>query len=157
MTLLGNILWFVLGGWLLFLAYALGALIFFPFFVPIFRVARYACWPLGRTVISQAQLAQYRSLSATPHEVSAARAGMRRASGLLNILWLLSFGWMLALLHFLCVLINISLIWMVVTIPNIAGHWKLMSVALLPFNRVIVADAIAREIEVGVARARLNI
>lgn len=64
---------------------------------------------------------------------------------------------MLALLHFLCVLINISLIWMVVTIPNIAGHWKLMPVALLPFNRVIVPDAIAREIEVGVARARLNI
>ena len=49
MALLGNIIWFILGGWFLFILYAIAAVIFFPMFLPLFRIAKYAAFPFGRS------------------------------------------------------------------------------------------------------------
>lgn len=62
MALLGNIIWVLFGGWLLFLVYTLAAVVFFPFFLPIFRMARYALWPYGRGIVTQNQLKKYREI-----------------------------------------------------------------------------------------------
>jgi len=58
--LVGNIIWFVLAGFWLFLGYSLSALLCFifivtiPFGVAALRIAFFAVWPFGRTVVPQA-------------------------------------------------------------------------------------------------------
>ena len=157
MALLGNILWLVLGGWMVFLLYLLGAIIFFPVFIPLFRLAVYAAWPFGRSVVSKAALDRYRDLTGATYETSGLEDTARAVSGVLNLLWVLTFGWVLALTHLLCAILNVLTIWMIVTIPNIPAHWKLMKVVFMPFNKVIVPQTLADEMADRFARARLNL
>lgn len=157
MALLGNILWFFLGGWALFLVYLFGALVFFPMFVPLFRLAKYSAWPFGRTVLTQRELSRYREARGIEDQQSGMTTGLRATSSVMNILWMLTFGWVLAVLHFLSALANLVLIFLIITIPNIGGHWKMMSVALLPFNKVIVPLSLASEVKDTNARKKLNL
>lgn len=157
MALLGNILWLVLGGWIAFLFYLLGAILFFPLFIPLFRLAVYAAWPFGRTVVTQAQLEKYRELTGANPNVSGVTRGLRTASGILNVVWMLTFGWLLALVHLGGAIINVFLFWMIVTIPNIGGHWKLIPVAFMPFNKVIVPATLGQAINDRLVRDKLGI
>lgn len=154
MALLANVLWLVLGGWLLFLFYLLGAVVFFPFFIPLFRLAAYSAWPFGRTVVSQSRLEKYRALVGAQMEVSGFARGLRHTSGVLNVLWFITFGWILALLHIFSAILNIAFFWLIVTIPNIPGHFKLLKVALMPFNKVILPSSVAREIDEKIIKDR---
>ena len=157
MTLLGNIIWFFLGGWALFLGYALGAILFFPMFIPLFRLALYALWPFGREVLTRAQLDRYREIRGLAGESSAVDTALKNVSALLNVLWMLTFGWFLALMHLAASFANLCFFFLIVTIPNIGGHWKLIRVAFLPFNKVIVPAGLAREIHDALAKARLGL
>ena len=164
MKLLGNILWFVLGGWLLFIVYTIAAIIFFPIFTPIFRIAKYSLFPFGKAVVYQRQLDKFRELkNSNANEESDASGGntaknaVKGVSGIFNILWVLTFGWILALIHFFAALGNVALFFLIVTIPNIGGHWKMMKIAFMPFNSVIVSKKIAEEIETEITKGRLNI
>lgn len=154
MALLANVLWFVLGGWLLFLLYLLGAIVFFPFFLPLARLALYSAWPFGRAVIAQSTLESYRALVGADAEVSGLTRGLRRTSGVLNVLWLLTFGWILALLHIFAAVMNVFFFWLIITLPNIAGHIKLLKVAFMPFNKVILSSSIAKEIDDALVKNR---
>lgn len=156
MALLGNIIWFVFGGWILFLGYALGAVIFFPAFVPLFRLALYSAWPFGRAVVTKADIRKHSEALGKASEHSEAGT-LEKASGLLNVLWLLTFGWLLALGHLLASIANVAFIWLIVTIPNVVGHWKLIPVAFMPFNKVVVPIEIEREIKLARARSKLSI
>jgi uncharacterized membrane protein YccF (DUF307 family) len=88
---------------------------------------------------------------------TAGKASMRMTGSILNIFWLLTFGLALAVFHLLGALINLGLIFLIVTIPNIGGNLKLISVALIPFDKVIVPEKVAEEIREGVAKSRLGI
>ena len=157
MVLLGNVIWFVLGGWLLFFVYLLGAVVFFPVFIPLFRLAKYSAWPFGRTVLTQGELSSYRAASNIQDDTTKLIKGLRMTSGVLNFVWLLTFGWVLALLHLIACLINLACFWLVVTIPNIGGHWKMIGVALMPFNKVIVSSNLAQEIKDTNTRKKHNL
>jgi len=157
MALLGNIIWFFLGGWALFLGYALGAILFFPMFIPLFRLALYALWPFGRDVVTRAQLDRYRQIKGGGGDGSAVDTTLKNVSAVLNVLWMLTFGWFLALVHLAASFANLCLFFLIVTIPNIGGHWKLIRVAFLPFNKVIVPASLAQEIRDGLAKARLGL
>lgn len=157
MRLLGNILWFVLGGWLLFIIYALAAVIFFPMFLPLWRLALYSAWPFGRDVISQSKLEKYREATGKEAEHLTATTVLQSASGIFNVIWLLTFGWVLALLHFLSAVGNLMLFFLIVTIPNIPGHWKLMPVALMPFNKVVLPSDLVEEIKSHLSRSKHNL
>jgi len=157
MRLLGNIIWFITGGWLLFLVYLFAAILFFPMFLPLLRVARYALWPFGQDVVTQDELDEYRTLRQGVQSDSGLTAAGNALGGLGNLLWMLTFGWVIALIHLLAVIVNLGLIWLIVTIPNIGGNWKLMGVAFRPFNKVIVPAALAQEIRENLARSRLGI
>lgn len=157
MALLGNIVWFFLGGWALFLGYALGAILFFPMFIPLFRLALYALWPFGRDVVTRAQLDRYRQIKGSAVDGSAVDSTLKNVSAVLNVLWMLTFGWFLALVHLAASFANLCLFFLIVTIPNIGGHWKLIRVAFLPFNKVIVPASLAQEIRDGLAKARLGL
>jgi len=164
MTLLGNIIWFILGGWLLFILYTIAAIFFFPVFIPIFRIAKYSLFPFGKGIVSQNQLNKYRELTGSKSEgdaasqvVDATKTVTQGVSGALNILWMITAGWVLAFVHLCASLLNLSLIFLIITIPNIGGHWKMMKVAFLPFNKVIVPEQLSKEIEVEIVKGKLKI
>ncbi|MBS35766.1 MAG: hypothetical protein CMO26_07560 [Thiotrichales bacterium] len=156
-ALLGNIIWLILGGWVLFILYALGACLFFPIFVPIFRIARFAVWPFGRTTVTSGRIEKYKEITGKVETADYAGSVTTGTSSIINFLWMCTFGWILALTHLLCAVLNLCVIWLIVTIPNIGGHWKMMPVAFRPLNRTIVPQAVADEINNTVAKAKLGI
>jgi uncharacterized membrane protein YccF (DUF307 family) len=117
-----NILWLIFGsGVLLAIGYGLAALVCFalivtiPFGVASLRLAGYALWPFGRTVVSRPD------------------AGV--ASGIGNILWVVLAGWWLALAH---VTAGIALCLTILGIPFGIANFKLVPAAFWPLGRQIV-------------------
>ncbi|WP_203738984.1 YccF domain-containing protein [Actinoplanes cyaneus] len=117
-----NVLWFIFGsGFLMALGYGLAALICFalvvtiPFGVAAARIAVYSLAPFGRTVV--------------------ARPGAGVASGLANILWVVLFGWWIALHH---IVIGIAQCVTIIGIPFGVANFKLVPVAFWPLGREIV-------------------
>ncbi len=122
MRLLLNIIWFVLAGLWMAIGYAFAALICFiliitiPFGVAALRIAMFALWPFGKTVIRRRD------------------AGAGSAIG--NVIWFVLCGWWLALAHLVTgVLLCLTLI----GIPLGIACFKLIPVSLLPLGREIVS------------------
>jgi uncharacterized membrane protein YccF (DUF307 family) len=119
---LGNILWFVLAGFWLFVGYAFAALLCFvfivtiPFGVAALRIALFGVWPFGRAVIPQ--------------------PGKGSGSTLGNILWFVLGGWYLALLH---IFTGVLLCLTIIGIPLGLANFKLITVSMRPFGREIVS------------------
>jgi len=126
MRTIGNILWFILAGLELFLAYVLAGLVAFvlvvtiPFGVAAFRMAGYVVWPFGRTVITKPT------------------AGLGSAIG--NVLWLVLFGWWLALAH---IVTGLFLMVTIIGIPFGVANWKMVPLALWPLGREVVPLEVA--------------
>lgn len=118
MNLLLNLIWFLLGGFLLFLAYALGALLLcltvigIPFGVACFRLAGLAAAPFGREVREQ-------------------QPPGGAVAVLLNIVWILLPGLELAILH---LLLAAAFAITVIGLPFALQHLKMTRLALLPFG-----------------------
>jgi uncharacterized membrane protein YccF (DUF307 family) len=116
-----NLLWLILGGLLLALGYAIAGLICFVFVVTIpfgiasFRMASYALWPFGRTVVPKPT------------------AGVASALG--NVIWFVVAGWWLALGHILTAAAQAITI---IGIPLAIANLKLVPVSLLPLGHEIV-------------------
>jgi uncharacterized membrane protein YccF (DUF307 family) len=127
LRLILNIIWFVLAGLWMAIAYTLAALICFiliitiPFGIAALRIALFALWPFGKTVVRR-------------HD-----AGV--ASGIGNVVWLILCGWWLALGHLIT---GIALCISLIGIPLGIANFKLMPISLLPLGREIVpADSAA--------------
>ncbi|WIM98322.1 YccF domain-containing protein [Actinoplanes oblitus] len=125
MRFLLNVLWFLFGGGLvLAIGYGIAALLCFvlivtiPFGVAAGRLALYSLWPFGRTVVS--------------------RPGAGVGSGLANILWVILFGWWIALAHLTA---GIALCVTIIGIPFGIANFKLVPVAFWPLGREIVDAA----------------
>jgi uncharacterized membrane protein YccF (DUF307 family) len=125
--LVGNIIWFVLAGFWLFVGYSLAALLCFilivtiPFGVASLRIAFFAVWPFGRTVVPQ--------------------AGKGVGSTIGNIIWFVLGGWYLAFLH---IITGVVLCLTIIGIPLGLANFKLITVSLRPFGREIVSVDEAR-------------
>ena len=122
MSVLGNILFFVFGGFIIFLGYVLGGILLcltivgIPFGFQCFKLAGGVLAPFGR-------------------EVRAIRQPDSVLSTILNILWIILPGLELALMH---LLLAAFFALTIVGIPLASQHLKLMPLALLPFGRQIV-------------------
>jgi uncharacterized membrane protein YccF (DUF307 family) len=92
-----------------------------PFGVAALRIARFALWPFGHTVIRRPD------------------AGV--ASGIGNILWLLLCGWWLALGHLVT---GVAQCLTIIGIPLGLANFKLIPISLLPLGREIVSVDEAR-------------
>ncbi|MEM6514264.1 MAG: YccF domain-containing protein [Pseudomonadota bacterium] len=129
MSLLGNIVFFVFGGFLIFIGYVLGGILLcltiigIPFGFQCFKLAGGVLAPFGR-------------------EVRAIRQPDSALSIVLNILWIILPGLELAILHFL---LAIFFALTIVGIPIALQHLKLIPMALLPFGREMV-DADLRRV-----------
>jgi uncharacterized membrane protein YccF (DUF307 family) len=129
-----NIIWFVLAGLWMAIGYAFAALLCFiliitiPFGLAALRIAVFALWPFGRTVVKRTD------------------AGI--ASGIGNVIWFVLCGWWLALGHLIT---GVLLCLTIIGIPLGLANFKLIPVSLLPLGREIltVEEAQAR----GVASA----
>ncbi len=127
MRLILNIIWFVLAGLWMAIAYAIAALICFvliitiPFGIASLRIAMFALWPFGKTVVKRSD------------------AGI--ASGIGNVIWFVLCGWWLAIGH----LITGALLCLtIIGIPLGLANFKLIPVSLLPMGREIVSIEQAR-------------
>jgi uncharacterized membrane protein YccF (DUF307 family) len=123
-----NLVWLVLHGWLLALAYALAGVVAcllvvtVPFGIAAFRLAGFVVWPFGRTT------------------VRAPGAGVASAVG--NLLWFLVAGWWLALLHLGA---GVVFCLTIVGIPFGIASFKLAAVGLFPLGKRVVETAPPRD------------
>jgi uncharacterized membrane protein YccF (DUF307 family) len=135
MRVLLNIIWLLFAGIWLFIAYLLAAILAFifiitiPFGVASLRIAFYALWPFGRTVVKKQS------------------AGGGSLIG--NILWFILGGWYLTLMH---IVTGALLCLTVIGIPLGLGNFKMIKVSLMPFGHQIVSTKQAPGAE-GVAIA----
>jgi uncharacterized membrane protein YccF (DUF307 family) len=126
---IGNILWLLLGGLALALAYVGAGLLCFvlivtiPFGVQAFKLAGFTLWPFGSALV--------RIPGVVPSAVG-------------NVLWFILFGWWLALSH---VIAGIICAITIIGIPFAVAHFKLAGAALFPFGRTVVSIQEARMME----------
>ena len=121
MKFLGNILWFVLGGFLVSIYYFIVGLLFcitiigIPFGLQLIKLAGFALWPFG-------------------HEIQSDTNDGGCLSIFMNVIWILVGGIEIAMLHltfgvFLCITI--------IGIPFGLQHFKMALLALIPFGKKI--------------------
>lgn len=119
MSLLGNILWLILGGLIAGLGYILGGLficltiIGIPFGIQTMKIGVATLAPFGKEVV----------------ELPDANSPLRL---IFNVIWLLLFGWEIAVAHAVSALVCAITI---IGIPFAMQHLKLIPLALLPFGR----------------------
>ena len=122
MKFLGNIIWLVFGGFIIAIEYVIASFILFitivgiPFGIQTLKLASLAIWPFGKEI-------QY--MKGSPGCLST----------FMNLFWLLFGGIWICLTH-LC--FGIILCITIIGIPFGVQHFKLASLALTPFGRVIV-------------------
>lgn len=119
MSLIGNILWLIFGGLLVGLGYIIGGLVTcltiigIPFGLQSIKIGFATFAPFGKDVVEG------------PHANSSLRV-------IFNVIWLLLFGWEIALAHLISALI---LAITIIGIPFAKQHIKLIPLALMPFGR----------------------
>ncbi|WP_132115411.1 YccF domain-containing protein [Actinocrispum wychmicini] len=124
MRVLLNVIWLVLSGFWMAVGYLLAGflccllIITIPFGLASFRIANYAFWPFGRTIVPRAD------------------AGLASLIG--NILWIVVAGWWLAVMH---VVTGILLCLTVIGIPLGVANFKMVPVSLVPLgSRIVYTD-----------------
>ena len=121
MRLILNIIWLIFGGLWLALGYLLAALVCFllivtiPFGFAAARIALFALWPFGRTVVDK------------PGPQAGATVG--------NVIWVVLFGIWLAIGH---IITAIGMALTIVGIPLALANLKLIPVSLMPLGKEIV-------------------
>jgi uncharacterized membrane protein YccF (DUF307 family) len=119
-----NVIWLVLCGFWMAIAWAAVGLVCFvliitiPFGIASWRIASYVLWPFGRTI--------------APRD----SAGVGSIVG--NVIWIVLFGWWLALGHLVT---GVLLCLTVIGIPLGLANFKIIPVSLTPLGvQIVPAD-----------------
>ena len=121
MRLILNVIWLVLCGFWMFLAYIITGIIVcifiitIPFGIASFRIAGFALWPFGRTMV-------YKPDAGAPSFIG-------------NVIWFLFAGLWLAIAHLVT---GIALMITIIGIPLALANFKLIPVSLAPLGKQIV-------------------
>ena len=124
MRVILNVIWLVLCGFWMAIAYAIAGLVCFalfflivtiPFGIAAFRIAGYVLWPFGRTIERRRD------------------AGLGSLIG--NIIWIVLFGWWLAIGHLIT---GIALCVTIIGIPLGLANFKIIPISLLPLGARVV-------------------
>lgn len=117
-----NVIWLIFGGIWLALGYVLAGVICcllivtIPFGIASFRIAAYAIWPFGRTIVDRGGRAS-------------------TLSGIGNVIWIIVAGIWLAIGH---VLTAIPMFLSIIGIPLGIANLKMIPVSLTPLGKEIV-------------------
>ena len=136
MKTLLNIIWLVLCGFWMALGYVIAGIICciliitIPFGIASFRMANYALWPFGRTVVRDPESGAWSVIG--------------------NIIWIIVAGWWLALGHLTT---GIAMCLTIIGIPLAWANLKLIPVTCFPFGREVVPASQLRAQMYPVARA----
>ena len=121
MSLLGNLIWLIFGGFVAAMGYFIGGFVLcctvvgIPWGLQCFKIGALVLWPFGKKVVSDG-------------------SGAGCLSMLCNIIWLLCGGLFTACIHiFFGVLLSITII----GIPWGRQHFKLVELSLMPFGKTI--------------------
>jgi uncharacterized membrane protein YccF (DUF307 family) len=121
-----NAIWLVLEGLWMAIAYLIVGIVCFiliitiPFGIASWRIAGYVLWPFGRTVER--------------------RPGAGLASVIGNVLWVILFGWWLALGHLAA---GVLLCMTIIGIPLGLASFKIIPITLVPLGvRVVPSSAL---------------
>ncbi len=121
MNSIGNILWLILGGILIAIIYYIVGLLMcitiigIPFGIQLFKLGTYALWPFGHQMVDK------------PNEPGC-------LSIVMNLIWILTGWWEVALLHGIFGLICFVTI---VGIPFGVQHFKMALASVFPFGKEI--------------------
>ena len=121
MNSIGNIFWLLLGGIIIAIIYYLVGLLMcitiigIPFGIQLFKLGTYALWPFGHQMVDK------------PNEPGC-------LSIVMNLLWILTGWWEVALLHAIFGLICFVTI---VGIPFGVQHFKMALASIFPFGKEI--------------------
>jgi uncharacterized membrane protein YccF (DUF307 family) len=121
MQIVLNVIWLLIAGIELAVAYIVAGLIMMvtivgiPFGLQAFKLAGYAVWPFGRVALKTGDGSVL--------------------GGFGNVLWVVLVGWWLALAHLVT---GIALCLTIIGIPLGIANFKMIGLALLPFGREIV-------------------
>lgn len=130
LNLILNVIWLVFGGLWLALGYFLAGLvccvliITIPFGIASFRIAGYALWPFGRTVVDT-------------------QPGLGVLTGLGNIIWFLVAGLWIAVGH---VITAIPMFISIIGIPLGIANLRMIPVSLMPLGKKVVDSGQARSL-----------
>ncbi|QQQ76911.1 YccF domain-containing protein [Saccharothrix sp. 6-C] len=122
MRLILNLIWLVLSGFWLAVGYVVAGvvccvlIVTIPWGLASFRIANYALWPFGRTVVD--------------------RPGAGAPSLLGNVVWIVVAGIWLAIGH---VVTGVLLCVTIIGIPLGVANFKMVPVSLMPLGKEIVA------------------
>ena len=121
-----NIIWLVLAGFWLAIGYVVAGIVAFifiitiPFGIAALRIANYVLWPFGRITIRRRD------------------AGVGSLIG--NIIWIILFGWELALAHLISGLV---LCLTIIGIPLGLANFKMIPISLVPLGvRIVSVDEV---------------
>ena len=121
MNILGNIVWIVFGGLIIFLMYVISSILLcltiigIPFGIQTLKLSMLALVPFGKDVVNK------------PNEPGC-------LSTVMNIIWILIGGLWISLTHFV---FGLLLAITIIGIPFALQHFKLGMLALTPFGKEI--------------------
>jgi uncharacterized membrane protein YccF (DUF307 family) len=119
MSLIGNIIWLIFGGFLTGLGYIVGGLsicctiIGIPFGIQSIKIGFATMTPFGKEIVESEN-------------------ANNTLQTIFNIIWILLFGWGIAIAHLVSALI---LAITIIGLPFAKQHIKLVNLALFPFGR----------------------
>ena len=123
MSLLGNIIWVIFGGFFATIGYFIGgitmclSIIGIPMGIQSFKIGVAIFAPFGK--VSQPN----------PHFDNLLRL-------ILSVIWLVLFGWVIALVH---IIFGVILMITIIGIPFGLQHFKLIPISLMPMNYDLVS------------------
>ena len=121
MNFLGNLIWLILGGFLIAMIYWIVGhlmcitIIGIPFGMQLFKLGSYALWPFGHELVD------------APNEPGC-------VSIVMNLLWILLGWWEIALIHLVCGLVCCLTF---VGIPWGIQHFRMAIASIFPFGKEI--------------------
>jgi uncharacterized membrane protein YccF (DUF307 family) len=121
MRVILNVIWLVLCGFWMAIAYVVAGLVCFiliitiPFGIGAFRIASYVLWPFGRTIEPRRNVGPLALIG--------------------NVIWILLFGWWLAIGHLVT---GIALCATIIGIPLGIASFKIIPITLVPLGVQIV-------------------
>jgi uncharacterized membrane protein YccF (DUF307 family) len=129
MSIILNLIWFILGGFAAGCAWLVAALILgvtiigLPWAMAAARVGLFSFFPFGSKVVDRASITGREDL------------GTGGFGFLLNLVWFLLGGWYVALVH---LVVGVLLLLPIITIPFALQHFKLAKIAMAPVGKTVI-------------------
>ena len=149
MRMVGNVIWFVFGGWYLALLWLLGAVVFaitiigLPLTRSAIEMAKMSAFPFGKDVVHINDLEGDEGGNALSGTIGF----------IFNVLWLLIIGWALFVLYIVAGIISCITI---ILIPFGLQSFKLAGIGLWPVGRRVVTKEMADIVRKQIAQRNID-